>query len=129
MARILKELQFETRNDVGVLSEVTEALKNSGVNLTHAWACGEGSRGYFGLITSDNSRAKKALKKIGIYPKEIEVLNIRLPNKTGELAKVAKKLSKARISITSVAATSGGNGRHVSLLVQTRNNQKARRII
>ena len=47
MAKVLKELQFETPNKVGVLGKVSEALKKAGVNMEQAWACGEGSRGHF----------------------------------------------------------------------------------
>ena len=128
MATLLKELQFKTANDVGVLSEVTQALKESHVNLLHAWACGEGSAGFFGIVTNNNARAKIALKKLGIRAKESEVLALNLPNRTGELAKIAKKLAKARINITGVSATSA-KGNRVSVLINTKNNQKAKRII
>ncbi len=128
MATLVKELQFKTANDVGVLSEVTQALKDNKVNLLHAWACGEGSTGFFGIVTNNNARAKNALKKLGIRAKEREVLAIHLPNKTGELAKVAKKLAKAHINITGVSATSAP-GNRVSVLINTKNNRKAKRII
>ncbi len=128
MAGLIKELQFKTKNDVGVLSEVTQALKEYKINLLHAWACGEGSTGFFGIVTNNNALAIKALKSIGIRTKEREILTINLPNRTGELAKVAKKLAKARINITGVTATSAHRGR-VSVLITTKNNQKAKRLI
>ena len=128
MASLIKELQFKTANDVGVLSEVTDALNKYKVNLLHAWACGEGSTGFFGIVTNNNAMAIKALKSLGIRPKEREILTVNLPNRTGELAKVAKKLAKGRINITGVTATSAHGGR-VSVLISTKNNQKARRLI
>lgn len=127
MAKIVKELHFTTSNRVGVLSKVTNALKKARVNLVHAWACGEGGRGYFGLVTNSNARAKKALAKLGYRATEKESLIVTLPNKPGALARVADRLARARLSVTCVSATSAGN--RVSVLINTTNNKKARRVI
>ncbi len=127
-AKLIQELQFKTRNDVGILSEITQALRDGGINLTHAWACGEGGTGFFGIVTNHNDRAKKALKKLGIKATEREVLSVSLPNRAGELAKVAKKLAKARVNITCVSATSSSSDR-VNVLISTKNNKKAKKIL
>ena len=127
MAKMVKELQFTTPNRVGVLSKVTGALNSAGVNILHAWGCGEGATGYFGMVTSGNQKARQALRKIGISTKESEVLVVNLPNKKGALAKVADKLAKARVNITCISATTGGN--NVSVLIGTKNNKKAQRLI
>ena len=126
MAKKVKELQFSTSNKVGVLGQVTDALKKARVNILHLWACGEGSKGMFGLVTTNNARAKKALRKIGRSFKEKEVLVVSLQNKVGALAKVAKRLAKAGINVMGVSATSAG--KRVSLLLGTRNNKKAQRL-
>ena len=126
MAKKLKELQFSTPNKVGVLSKVTGALKKARVNILHMWACGEGSRGFFGIVTSNNARAKKALKGLGFSSKEKEILVSTLPNRMGAFAKVADKLAKAKVNVTCVSATSAGN--RVAVLLGTRNNKKAQRL-
>ena len=129
MAKVLKELQFETPNKTGVLAKVAEAMKKARVNLEQAWACGEGSRGHFGIVTSNNARAKKALKGLGIRRfSEKDVLMVALPNRVGALAGVARKLAKGRVSVTCLSATSAGKNR-VAVLIGTSNNKKARRII
>ncbi len=126
MAKRVKELQFSTPNKVGVLGKVTNALKKARVNILHLWACGEGSRGTFGIVTNNNARAKKALKKLGYSSREKEILVVNLQNKVGALAKVANRLAKAGVSVTCVSATSAGN--RVALLLGTRNNKKAQRL-
>ena len=126
MAKKVKELQFSTPNKVGVLSKVTGALKKARVNILHMWACGEGSRGSFGIVASNNACAKKALRSLGFSAKEKEILVANLPNKVGALAKVADRLARARVNVTCVSATSAGN--RVSVLLGTRNNKKAQRI-
>lgn len=109
MAKILKELQFKTTNDVGMLSQITQALKENHVNLLHAWACGEGQIGYFGLVTNNNGRAKKALRRMGIQALERDVLSLNLTQRTGELAKAAKKLTGARINIVASRLSAHSN--------------------
>ena len=129
MAKVLKELQFETVNKVGVLNQVASALKKARVNLEQAWACGDGSRGHFGIVTSNNTKAKKALKSAGIKKiSEKELLLVSLPNRIGALSRVASKLAKAGVSVTCLSATSSGSGR-VGLLLGTKNNKKARRVV
>ena len=127
MAKKLKELQFETPNKVGVLCKVTCVLKEAGVNILHAWACGEGSKGYFGVVTSNNPKARKALKRLKISTREKDVLAVTLSHKVGSLERIARKLAKAGISLTCLSATSAGN--RVAVLFNTNNNKKAQRIV
>ena len=128
MAKRLKEIQFSVPNKVGKLHEITQALKKAKVNILHAWACGEGATGHFGLVTSQNAKAKQALRKLGVRTtSEKELLVVSLPNKVGALDRVAIKLAKAKVNITCLAATSGGS--RVSVLIGTRNNAKAFRVV
>ena len=126
MAKRIKELQFIVKNKVGVLHRVTSALKKAKVNILHAWACGEGPTGYFGLVTTSNAKAKKALKTLGISSAEKDILMVTLSNRIGTLDRVAAKLAKANINITCLSATSAGN--RVAVLLNTKNNGKAQRL-
>ena len=127
MAKRMKELQFTVPNKVGVLSKVTAVLKAAKVNILHAWACGEGATGYFGLVTSNNARARKALAKIGVKAGEKDVLVLTLSNRVGALDRAARRLAKAKVNITCLSATSAGG--RVAVLFNTRNNKKAQRLV
>ena len=127
MAKRVKELVFTTPNRVGMLNQVAQALKSAKVNILHASACGEGPKGYFRLVTSNNARAARALKKIGIRSKQEDTVVLTLSNKPGALAQKAKRLAKAKINVTGVSATSAG--RRVSVVLWTNNNAKACRLI
>ena len=128
MAKKLKEVQLSVTNKVGTLGKITDALKKARVNMLHIWACGEGPKGHFGLVTSSNAKAKAALHKLGVRSfSEKEVLVVNLPNKAGALERVAAKLAKARVNITCLSATSGG--KRTSVLLNTRNNSKAARLV
>ena len=127
MAKKVKEIQFSVPNKVGTLSKIADALQKAGVNISHVWACGDGSTGHFGMVTSKNEAAKKALKKLGIASKEKEVLVLSLENKVGSLAKVAKRLAAAKVDITCLSATTSGG--RASVLINTKQNSKAQRLV
>ncbi len=127
MAKRVKEIQFSVKNRVGVLAKITAALKDAGVNLIHATAWAEGSKGYFCLVTNNNSRARKALRKLGIKSTEGDAVVITLWNKVGALEEAAKKLAKARINISCLSATTGGL--RTAVLIHTKNNVKAARLV
>lgn len=127
MAKKVKELQFTVKNKIGALAQITEALKAAKVNMLHIAAWGEGAKGYFNLITENNGAAKKALKKAGIRVTEQEVMIITLRNKVGSLDHVAKRLAKAKIDIKGLSATTGG--KRVAVMINTKNNGKAARMI
>ncbi|MGH7197556.1 MAG: hypothetical protein ACREH5_02290 [Candidatus Omnitrophota bacterium] len=127
MAKKMKELQFSTPNRVGVLAKVTDALQKARVNILEVWACGEGSKACFGIVTNRNAAAKQALRKLGIKTSEKEVLIANLPNKVGALAKFSKKLAKAKVNITCLSATT--NGKRASVLFGTNKNSKAQRLV
>ena len=127
MAKRVKELKFSVKNKVGVLAEVTSALKTARVNIIHATAWSEGVKGYFNLVTNNNAKAKKALSPLGIRATEGDVIVLTLKNKIGTLERSAKKLAKARINISCLSATTGGS--RTSILIHTANNAKAARVI
>ena len=52
---------------------------------------------------------------------------MNMPNRVGALEKVAHKLAKAKVNITCLSATSGGG--RVAVLLNTKNNRKAARLV
>ena len=127
MAKRVKELKFSVNNKVGVLAKVTSALKTAGVNIIHATAWAEGSKGYFCMVTNSNAKAKKALSKIGIRASEGDVVVLTLKNKVGSLERAARKLARANVNIMCLSATTGGS--RTSVLIHTKNNSRAARIV
>jgi hypothetical protein len=127
MARKVKELQFTVPNRVGMLGRVTQALKRARVNILHIWAYSAGPKGYFGVVTSSNAKAKAALRKLGVASKESDVLVLGLSNRVGALDRVAQKLARSNVDVEYLSATSAG--KRTSVLFSTRNNTKARRAV
>lgn len=127
MAKKAKEIRFSTSNRVGMLDKVTQALKQARVNIQHVAAWSEGSKAYFSLVTNNNSRASRALRRLGVRPRQGEVLVLNLQNKVGSLGRVARRLAKAKVNISCLTATTSGN--RASVLINTSNNRKAQRVV
>jgi hypothetical protein len=127
-ARRVKQLSFTMPNKVGLLAEVSSAISGAGVNITSIWAYEVDGNANFVLIADSNAKAKRALAKMGIEVKEEDVVSVEMPNKPGELEKVAKKLSDAGINVNYLYGTTG-SGKSCVCIFKTSDNAKAVRVI
>ncbi|MBI2485832.1 MAG: ACT domain-containing protein [Deltaproteobacteria bacterium] len=127
-AKKVKQLSFTMPNRVGLLSEVSTAVSGAKVNINTICAYEMGDNAYFMLTTDGNARARKALAKLGIEAKDEDVVAVEMPNKIGELQKVAKKIADAGININYVYGTTG-TGKSSTCVLQTSDNAKASKVI
>ena len=95
----LKQLAFVVPNRVGLLSELTTFLANGKINIEALCAYGRGPEGVFMIVTDNNAKAKKILNQMGAEVKTEEVIAVELPNRPGQLQKVARKVSEADVDI------------------------------
>ncbi|MFN3395995.1 MAG: ACT domain-containing protein [Thermodesulfovibrionales bacterium] len=94
-----KQLSFSLPNRPGLLSEVSSAIAGAKVNVTAICAYEMGQTAYFVMNVDSNAKAKKALTAIGADVKEEDVVIVEMPNRVGELEKVAKRIADAGINI------------------------------
>lgn len=127
-AKKSKQLSFEMSNKVGLLSEVTGAVTNANVNITAVCAYGMGKKAYFMLLTENNAKAKKALGSLKAKVEEEDVVTVELPNKIGEIQKIAKKIAEADIDIIYMYGTAS-TGKSSICVLKTANDNKAMRAI
>jgi hypothetical protein len=123
-AKRVKEISFTLSNRVGLLSEVTTAIAGAKVNITVIGAYTKENNAYFMLTTDSNARTKKALASLGVGIEEKEVVEVEMPNKPGELQKVAKRIADAGIDIEYMYATAGA-GKTATCVFKTADNNKA----
>jgi hypothetical protein len=95
---------------VGLLAEVTTALAEANINLRAICAYGVEGEAEFLLIADNNEKARSALNKLGIKVREEVVTAVEIPDKPGELQKVAKKIAEAGININYMYGTGGTGG-------------------
>ena len=125
--RKVKEIRLSMPNKVGLLSEVTTAVANAKVNINAICAYVLENNAFFNLITSSNTKAKKALAPLGFGIEEKDVIQVELPNKPGELQKVAKRIADAGIDIDFMYATTAGG--KAACVLKTADDQKAMKVI
>lgn len=129
MAKVRKvtEIRLSMPNRVGLLSLITTAVAKAKVNVNAICAYALENTAFFNLITDSNAKAKKALAPLGFAIEEKDVIQVELPNKPGELQKVAKKIADAGIDIDFMYATTAGS--KSTCILKTADDQKAIKVI
>lgn len=120
----VKQLSFSLPNRPNLLNEVTSAIANAKVNITAICVNEMGETAYFVMNVDSNAKAKKALPGIGADVKEEDLVVLEMPNKVGELEKVAE----AGINIEYVYGTTS-TGKTSACIFKTADNRKSIRVI
>jgi hypothetical protein len=126
-AKKVRETSFTMPNRVGLLSEITAAIAKAKVNITAICAYAMENEAYFMLTTNSPAKAKKALTPLGRGIEEREVVEVEVPNKPGELQKVAKRIADAGVDIEYMYATAGAG--KASCVFKTADDLKAMKVI
>ncbi len=127
-AKKVKQINFETRNKVGLLSTVTTALSSARINIKAVCAYGMDKKAYFMLVTSNNAKARKILAKLKAKTVEDDVIAVEMSSGVGQLKKIAVKISNAGINIHYMYGTVG-KGKTSICIFKTDNNRKALQVL
>ena len=104
-----KQLSIFLENKSGRLTEVTEALGKSGVNLTAMSIADNSDFGILRCIVSDPEKAYKVLKEEHFAVKITDVIGFTCPNTSGSLAVVLKYLSDRGVFIEYMYSFANGD--------------------
>lgn len=104
-----KQLSIFLENKSGRLTEVTEALGRSGVNLTAMSIADNSDFGILRCIVSDPEKAYKVLKEEHFAVKITDVIGFTCPNTSGSLAVVLKCLSDRDVFIEYMYSFANGD--------------------
>jgi len=121
------QLTVSLKSRPGVLAQLARTLADARVNIASLSADAVSGRGKIRLIVNDPARARRALRRAKYRVSEEPAFVVRMRNKPGALARVAGKLSKARVNIKSAYATTAGRGAAVVFTVGSA--AKARKIL
>ena len=127
-AKKLKQLSFSLPNKVGLLAQVASAVSQAKVNIEAICAYEMDYKGYFMMVTDNNAKAKKVLAKMGANVEVEDVLIVTVPNKVGQLQKLAKQIADAGVDIY-YAYGSPGAVKTTCLVFKTANDTKALKAI
>lgn len=124
VARLTSQLVAKIPSRVGLLADVTEALRQADVNIVAVSAYERDGVGKFLLVTSDNRKAAEALGMLKADVAEKSVLAVEMPNEPGALEKATRAIAEAGINIEYAYGTAGA-GTSATVIIRTADDQKA----
>ena len=95
----VKELNIQLENRPGTLAKLSAALANRKVNIVALQASTEERESHLHLVVDTVASAKTVLDAERLTYTENDVAQVALPNRPGELARVAGRLGEANINI------------------------------
>ena len=107
----MKEFKVFVMDRPGELARVTDALANAAVNIRAVASEARHDSSFLRVVTNDVATTEKALRGTGFKYEMSEIMTLDLVDRPGELAKVAKRLSRAGINVHSLYLLGSKNGR------------------
>jgi len=96
----VKELNLRLEDRPGTLGNISQALADRGLNiLAFQSVPAEGNKSLVRLVVDNLATAKTILDSQSVNYSEVEVAQVSLPNRAGELARAASRLGDANINI------------------------------
>jgi hypothetical protein len=102
-------------DDRDVFLELTDALAGKGVNLT-AVAMVPGRPPRLGFTVDREPAAREALRQVRVKAVEYELIELRLPNTPGSLARAARELADAGNPILLLLTLRASRGRTTEVI-------------
>lgn len=127
--KVLRQLSVFLENKPGTLAQVSGALAARKINILALSISDAVDHGVLRMVVSHPVQAAHILGEGGMMVVESDVLALSLPNKPGALARLAQKLSKARVNIEYAYGSTGLGGGKAQLIVKVDRPERARRLL
>ncbi len=98
----MKEFKVYSDNKRGELARVAEALAQSSVNIEAIASENSHPEAFLRIVTNDVNTTKRALSRAGFEFEEKNIIVLDLIDRPGELAKLAKRMTRAGVNIESI---------------------------
>jgi len=98
----MKQFSIEIKNRVGELARVTEILAEGAINIVAIASESAGPKPMVHIVTADHASARRALEQSGRDFKEQDILVVKVLDRPGELAKVARRLAREAVNVESI---------------------------
>jgi hypothetical protein len=119
----VKQLTIVAPDRPGLLAEVTDALAAAAVNIETFDAEAVSGTGVIRLTVDQYDSALQALHRAGLTPVTEDALLIRLEDKPGALAAVAKRFRDAGVNLRSVRIIHTSGGQTVAAIATERTSE------
>ncbi len=127
--KVCKQLAVFLENKPGTLARVSGALAARKINIVAFTISDAMDHGVLRMVVSNPIEAAHILGDGGMMAVESDVLALNVTNTPGALARVADKLSKARVNIEYAYSTTGGTKNRAQVILRVDNIRRARRAL
>lgn len=101
---------LEIGNEPGTLGRLAQMLGKEEINIVGFAAVATDSTGQLHLVTDDPKQALETLEESGYVPRTREAIVVTLPNRPGQLGRVANRLGTEGINIDASFVTGSIDG-------------------
>jgi hypothetical protein len=126
---IAKQLAIFLDNRPGTLARLADALGEAGVNIYAICTSDTIDHSVVRLVVSDYRRALHVFEERGALVVEDDVLVIEGDNKPGSLARMAHKLSEAKINIEYCYSATGPKEKKGLMVLRLSDAKKALKVL
>ena len=127
--KVCKQLAVFLENRPGTLARLSGALAARRVNIVAFSISDAVDHGVLRMVVSDPVQAAHLLGDGGMMVVESDVVALDLPNKPGALARVAERLSRARVNIEYAYGTTGGAKGKAQMILKVNSIQRTRKAL
>jgi hypothetical protein len=128
MAELTRQCNATVSNSTGKLAEVTDKLKDAGVNILAMCAWGDGNLGHLMLVADDPQKACQSISPAVDQCGWDEVVRVQVANTPGALNEIAHKLADAGIDIVFTYASTT-DAPEATVILNTSDNAQAAEIL
>ena len=126
---VLKALHVTLDNRPGALAQATRALADAKINIEAIQSEILGRSAFFRFYTQNSTEAERVLKTHGFVTIGMDIVEVILPNKPGELARMCETLSGAGVNIESCFGSAHGPNKETRIYLRVDKPQEAHRVL
>jgi len=124
----MKEISIITDDRVGLLADISYILGKAKINIESIAASAVGGKAVLSIVVRDYDRAKGVLENSGFKISAGNVIFVKLEDKPGMLAEIAKMLADAGINVENLHLVSK-DGKHTIVGLTVANPRKTKALL
>lgn len=125
----LKQIAIFVENRPGALTEITDVMAESGVDIRALSISETQDFGILRMIVNDLAAAQAALTEAKCVYSINDVVGVEIPDSAGSMAKVIRILANEGINIEYVYAFVGNSGKNAWVVIRVKDNEKAENVL
>src|SRR5579863_5871319 len=126
---ITKQLAIFLDNRPGMLARVCDALSEAKINIFAITTSDTVDHSVIRMVVSDAHKALDVFEEHGTLVVEDDVLMLEGDNKSGSLARIARKLADGGVNIEYCYSATSPNAKKGLMILRTSNPQKALKVL